>query len=35
MEPKETVILVAEDEGVVRNVVVLMLSKEGIRRLDS
>ena len=29
MEPKETVILVAEDEGVVRNVVVLMLSKEG------
>jgi two-component system cell cycle sensor histidine kinase/response regulator CckA len=29
MEPKETVILVAEDEPVVRNLVQLMLSKEG------
>jgi CheY-like chemotaxis protein len=29
MKPKETVILVAEDEPVVRNVVHLMLSKEG------
>ena len=29
MEPKETVILVAEDEPVVRNLVRLMLSKEG------
>jgi CheY-like chemotaxis protein len=29
MEPKETVILVAEDEPVVRNLVQLMLSKQG------
>jgi CheY-like chemotaxis protein len=29
MNPKETVILVAEDEPVVRNLVRLMLSKEG------
>jgi len=29
MEPNETVILVAEDEAVVRNLVRLMLSKEG------
>src|SRR5215469_16411 len=29
MEPKETVILVAEDEPLARNVVHLMLSKEG------
>jgi CheY-like chemotaxis protein len=29
MEPKETVILVAEDEPVVRNLVRLMLSKQG------
>jgi CheY-like chemotaxis protein len=29
MEPKDTVILVAEDEAVVRNLVQLMLSKEG------
>jgi two-component system cell cycle sensor histidine kinase/response regulator CckA len=29
MEPRETVILVAEDEAVVRNLVRLMLSKEG------
>ena len=29
MSPKETVILVAEDEAVVRNLVRLMLSKEG------
>src|SRR5215467_2908822 len=29
MEPKETVILLAEDDPVVRNLVTLMLSKEG------
>ena len=29
MEPRETVILLAEDEPVVRNLVSLMLSKEG------
>ena len=29
MEPKETVILVAEDDAMVRNLVGLMLSKEG------
>ena len=29
MEPKKTVILLAEDEAVVRNLVVLMMSKEG------
>jgi CheY-like chemotaxis protein len=29
MEPKETVILLAEDEAVVRNLVAMMLSKEG------
>ena len=29
MEPKETVILVAEDEAVVRNLVRLMLSRLG------
>ena len=29
MEPKETVILLAEDDPVVRNLVRLMLSKEG------
>jgi CheY-like chemotaxis protein len=29
MEPKESVILLAEDDAVVRNLVALMLSKEG------
>jgi CheY-like chemotaxis protein len=29
MEPKETVILLAEDEPVVRNLIGLVLSKEG------
>src|SRR5262245_12858109 len=29
MEPKETIILVAEDDAIVRNLVRLMLSQEG------
>src|SRR5690349_14134067 len=29
MTPKETVVLVAEDEPIVRNLVLLMLAKEG------
>ena len=35
MEPKETVILLAEDEAVVRNLVALMLSKEGYAVLSA
>ena len=35
METKETVILIAEDEAVVRNLVRLMLSKEGYATLTA
>jgi CheY-like chemotaxis protein len=35
MEPRETVILIAEDEAVVRNLVRLMLSKEGYATLSA
>ena len=35
MEAKETVILIAEDEAVVRNLVRLMLTKEGYATLTA
>src|SRR5262252_5059051 len=35
MEPRETVILLAEDEPVIRNLVTLMLSKEGYAVLSA
>jgi CheY-like chemotaxis protein len=35
MDPKETVILVVEDDAIVRNLVLLMLSKEGYAVLSA